>query len=206
MPPPADGVLDFDLTAFSRVCYVAFRARRWAWLALGLTGALVFGVLDTLVLRFGLAHPAILGFAIFNAAMGLLALYIAFNLPFRYFRLRARPPVRLRILKDKLEFTLETGEIRSLNTLDTRPAIFGSVYAAHVRGPPQARVMVRVRRDLGDEYFPWRKPIPYGYLPAEAVPALIKWAREAGLEVRESSGPVVVPHVVPDLTFFEAGW
>lgn len=195
---------EFDLTELSAGAYARFRWVRWAWLALALAvpGALALGFAYTAF--YGVDRPANFPANDLFAIIAIWPISIVFVIFFSRYRARARPPVALSLTADSLEFRFESGRIECLKPTDSRPILGISVYAPHTEPSPNLRIRGEVLRARHEVMLPWRRRVPLFYLPKEALPALLAWARQANFTVEEHPGPVSFPHPEPDWIFYKA--
>jgi hypothetical protein len=187
-----------DLRSYSESNYQRNRRPRVIALTIAIGVVIGFLVMFAVVLTTGLNHPWELGAALIIIVGGTPTVYLAFAMPFAYYRWYLRPPVELRVTPEALVFETISGEKVSFRAIESSLRIRLIVSSPLAAAPPESRVFLVARRGKWDTRFVWRRTLPFTYLPPEAVSIILAWGRRAGLDLYETPGPVTYPRTEPD--------
>ncbi|MCI4326965.1 MAG: hypothetical protein L3K16_04945 [Thermoplasmata archaeon] len=191
-------VAQFDLRGYSESNYQRNRRPRVIALTIAIGVILAFLTMFATVLATGLDHPWEFGAALIIVVGGTPTVYLAFAMPFAYYKWYLRPPVGLTITPDTIVFEAISGGAISFRASEPGLRIGLSVLSDLAGAPPESRVLLVARHGEGDTALVWRRLLPFTYLPTGAVPAVLAWARRAGLEIYETPGSITYPRTEPD--------
>jgi hypothetical protein len=176
---------EWDLASLSRRNYQMHPYRRGLALAIGAAVVVGFLTLASLVLRYGLAHPAALGAGYVVSAVCLIFAYLGFAPFWWLFRAWAAPPVRIGVDVEGVELLLLNGKSMKLAWSDDIARLDLVVRTTDSQVDPSARVWLVAAIKPRAIQAVWLPVVPDCFLPEESVAPILQLARSAGASVQE---------------------
>jgi len=156
-------------------------------LAIGIGVLIGFPLLDWFVIRFVALHPDETVGGYFIVGWSVVFIFLCFGIMWWLFRLWDRPPIRMRIFTDRIEFVLSSGVVRTVHWKDPSMRLDVIVRTGDPRIPRESMVMLEASIVPRPAYHMLTPVIPQTYIPYGADETIINGARSANLSIREES-------------------
>ncbi len=182
-----DGELEFDLTDLSAYNHAGIRGWRFA-LAAG-TGIALTAIasLEWLLLTSAPIRGSEPVFLYTLAGAWLLVAYLLIVIGSYATKFWARPPIRMRAVRDGLVFFSLNGHSQLLGWRAEPLEVQLLDRSADRKVPEASRYRLWVRGSRRSRWLPWRRVIPLVYLTEPAAEAILMSAKRAGVRIVEQS-------------------
>lgn len=178
-------VLDLDVRWLSDSNFARHNRRRWVVMLAGVAMAAVVVWLDFILVGFAARNAPSAPTAYFLVVLSLGFIIPPLAAGWYFFRAWSRPPVRVRIYRERIEFGLSSGTVRVLRWGRLAPRLDVLDRTGDSRVPLDSKVVL-IATEYRQYFYHFVSPvIPYTFVPAGTTGPILELARSSGLPIRE---------------------